>query len=193
MGESATLSAGIIIAHKSVPLPTVLESLWDAEKNGAKSMPGKDGLCFRVIYGSGNQLEALMSAELLEKWWRCIENLTDEKIDSFAPALYRLSEELPQRVKLSPDCPIVRKAAGVILSCREEQLQARFENVLNWIEDWEQWAIKKQKETDDIPPIGTTIESLSALLRFTAFWVSKRVERLAWNTPTDMTNQKESI
>ncbi len=38
MGEGATMSAGIVIAHKSVPLPTVLESLWSAEKDRAKEM-----------------------------------------------------------------------------------------------------------------------------------------------------------
>jgi CRISPR-associated protein Cmr2 len=40
MGEGATLSAGIVIAHKSVPLPTVLESLWSAEEDRAKEMKG---------------------------------------------------------------------------------------------------------------------------------------------------------
>jgi len=69
MGEGATLSAGIVIAHKSVPLPTVLESLWSAEEDRAKEIkgaainddkiiPAKDGFCFRVIYGGGNVLEA---------------------------------------------------------------------------------------------------------------------------------------
>ncbi|MEZ2339577.1 type III-B CRISPR-associated protein Cas10/Cmr2 [Microcoleus sp.] len=38
MGKGATLSAGIVIAHKSVPLPTVLESLWSAEEDRAKEM-----------------------------------------------------------------------------------------------------------------------------------------------------------
>ena len=40
MGKGATLSAGIVIAHKSVPLPTVLDSLWSAEKDRAKEMKG---------------------------------------------------------------------------------------------------------------------------------------------------------
>ena len=192
MGESATLSAGIIIAHKSVPLPTVLESLWKAESDRAKKMPGKDGFCFKVIYGNGNELEALMSGELLEQWWTCIENLTDDKIESLAPALYRLSEELPQRVSVFPDCPLIRKAAEVILDRREEQLQTRFDAVLAWIGDWETWAIKKQAGEANKPPIGTEIQDLSKLLRFTAFWVDKRVERLAWGKPADETQQQEA-
>lgn len=199
MGESATLSAGIIIAHKSVPLPTVLESLWKAESDRAKKMPGKDGFCFRVIYGNGNELEALMSGTLLEKWWTCIENLTDDKIESLAPALYRLSEELPQRVSVFPDCPLIHKAAKVILDRREEKLETRFNAVLDWIGDWEEWAIKKQLEQQENdqkagkisePPIGTEVQDLSKLLRFTAFWVDKRVERLAWGKPADKAEQE---
>ncbi|HEY9646892.1 MAG TPA: type III-B CRISPR-associated protein Cas10/Cmr2 [Chroococcidiopsis sp.] len=65
MGNTATMSMGVVIAHKSVPLPTVLESLWDAEGDRAKKMAGKDGLCFRVIYGVGNTLEALLKGHLL--------------------------------------------------------------------------------------------------------------------------------
>lgn len=36
MGKEATMSLGIVVAHKSVPLPTVLEKIWDAEKECAK-------------------------------------------------------------------------------------------------------------------------------------------------------------
>ena len=60
MGKEATMSLGIVIAHKSVPLPTVLEKIWDAEKEGGKKMIGgvidennsitdKDGLCFPLM------------------------------------------------------------------------------------------------------------------------------------------------
>jgi len=73
MGEGATMSIGVVIANKGIPLPTVLENLWEAEKHRAKKIPGKDGLCFRVIYQSGNTLEALMKGKLLEqppRFWR---------------------------------------------------------------------------------------------------------------------------
>ena len=36
MGKGATMSAGVVFAHKSVPLPTVLESLWEAESGESK-------------------------------------------------------------------------------------------------------------------------------------------------------------
>ena len=112
MGEEATMSLGIVIAHKSVPLPTVLEKIWDAEKERAKkliggrisedeSIPDKDGLCFRVIYGSGNTLEAFMKGHLLEGWWNFINE--SQKYENFdlSPVLYRLAEELPRRAEVT--------------------------------------------------------------------------------------------
>jgi CRISPR-associated protein Cmr2 len=183
MGKTATLSAGIIIAHKSVPLPTVLEALWDAEKNGGKAMPGKDGFCFRVIYSNGNRLNALMSGELLESWWNCISEL-DENTTSLAPALYRLSEELPLRA----DVGLVAKAAKVILDRREETMETHFAAILNWLKEWEEWAEKKRKThkkiEDSKNPPGTRMEDLGAMLRFTAFWVNHRVERYGWASKT---------
>jgi CRISPR-associated protein Cmr2 len=183
MGKTATLSAGIIIAHKSVPLPTVLEALWDAEKNGGKAMPGKDGFCFRVIYSNGNRLNALMSGELLESRWNCISEL-DENTTSLAPALYRLSEELPLRA----DVGLVAKAAKVILDRREETMETHFAAILNWLKEWEEWAEEKRKThkklEDSKNPPGTRMEDLGAMLRFTAFWVNHRVERYGWASKT---------
>jgi CRISPR-associated protein Cmr2 len=179
MGATATLSAGIIIAHKSVPLPTVLESLWTAEKDGAKALPDKDGLCFRVIYANGNQLEALMPGQLLDSWWACIEGFANYGED-LAPVLYRLSEELPKRAFIDGTLRLIPKAAEVILNRREakDKLTAEFGHIQTWLTEWEDWAIAKQAKYDD--PIGTKLEDLGNLLRFTAFWVDKRVERHNW-------------
>jgi CRISPR-associated protein Cmr2 len=177
MGKTATLSAGIIIAHKSVPLPTVLESLWTAEKDGAKAMPGKDGLCFRVIYGNGNQLEALMPGKLLESWWECIHDFASYG-DNLAPALYRLAEELPLHTSIS-DLYLIEKAASVILNRRDQPLP-NFERLQKWLFAWEAWALEHQSDLS--PPPGTTIDDLSKLLRFTAFWIDKRVQRHQWTT-----------
>jgi CRISPR-associated protein Cmr2 len=179
MGATATLSAGIIIAHKSVPLPTVLESLWTAEKDGAKALPDKDGLCFRVIYANGNQLEALMPGQLLDSWWACIQGFANYGED-LAPVLYRLSEELPKRAFIDETLRLIPKAAEVILNRREakDKLTAEFNHIQTWLTKWETWAIDKQAIHDD--PIGTKLEDLGNLLRFTAFWVDKRVERHNW-------------
>ena len=189
MGQNATMSMGIVIAHKSVPLPTVLESLWTAEQDRAKKMPGKDGLCFRVIYGSGNQLEALMKGELLEDWWHCIKGYR-EYGDALSPLLYRLAEELPHRACVTKKDHLFSKAAKVIMSRRDEAKQLpNFEAIQQWLDDWEKWVYKAESKAKEHSqetqepyqqPLGTTPEDLGKLLRFTAFWVDKRVERWHW-------------
>ena len=192
MGKTATMSAGIAIAHKSVPLPTVLESLWDAEGKQAKGMPGKNGLCFRVLYGNGNQLEALMSgggaissdtenaagSDLFSRWWRWVERYEDYG-DKLSPVLYRLSEELPKRATVGDR--LFAKAAQVIINRREaaEELADIASALVSWIEQWENWAIAA-KENSVQSNLGTEPADLGNLLRFSAFWIDKRVERLSW-------------
>jgi CRISPR-associated protein Cmr2 len=174
MGKGATLSAGMVIAHKSVPLPTVLESIWAAEADRAKELPGgegipaKDGLCFRVIYGSGNTLEALMKGHLLPGWWQWMQAFRQQP--DLVPILHRLAEELPQRAVITPKHRLISKAAGVILSRREKAL-AELNQLLDWLNDWEDWALAANHLTES-PALGTTLEDLAAILRFSAFWAS---------------------
>ncbi|MGL5192148.1 MAG: type III-B CRISPR-associated protein Cas10/Cmr2, partial [Chroococcales cyanobacterium] len=187
MGQTATLSAGIVIAHKSVPLPTVLESLWSAEEDRAKKMEGtseipvKDGLCFRVIYGSGNVLEACMKGQFLERpWWDFICNGT--ATDELSPVLYRLAEELPLHSGLTPNSQLISKAAKVIVNSRDQQLPPQQLNALeDWLNAWEEWAYavetqwqeKIQSKPETAKPIGCTVQDLANLLRFSAFWLDK--------------------
>ena len=198
MGDGATLSMGVVIAHKSVPLPTVLETLWEAESDRAKEMPNKNGLCFRVIYGGGNQLEALMNGDLLAPWWDSIYDFKQYGKD-LAPVFYRLAEELPKRAMITPDGGLVAKAAEVIMSRREAELDDNFQRIANWLTKWENWARDALQETwgkeekdwyknyiaalqhkqDDLP-LGTHPDDLGKLLRFTAFWISERVIRWNW-------------
>jgi CRISPR-associated protein Cmr2 len=232
MGNGATMSLGVIVAHKSVPLPTVLENLWEAEKERAKKMPAakkpsvadqesahsqesqcetspnsredetkfsdKDGLGFRVIYGSGNILEALMKGHLLEKWWRWMSLAEENKDVVLAPVLYRLSEELPKHCEVTEFHHLFKEAARVIIDSRDAALPGCIkENLLEWIDCWEQWAwnaMQKQKEklieVDKNPEaeaeqearrsLGTRPEDLANLLRFSAFWVSRRQQELNW-------------
>lgn len=184
MGEGATMSLGIVIANKTVPLPTVLENLWDAEKT-AKAMPKKDGLCFRVIYGSGNVLEAKMKGHLLDGWWKLLKDGGEE----LSPLLYRLSEELPRRACITPDYYLFAEAAKVIAKNRDESRQTdNFEefcdNLYHWLRHWEDWARGEIAASypGDKPP-GTQPEDLGRLLRFSAFWVDKNVQRRAWVEP----------
>lgn len=182
MGAGATISMGVVIAHKSVPLPTVLESLWDAEGKRAKEMPGKDGICFRVIYGGGNQLEALMKGELLHKWWEWVKEYENYG-DDLSPLLYRLAEELPQRACVTKTSRLFSQAAKVIMTRRDSNKQLDvFPQIAAWLDAWEDWVNKYQ---DDSDALGTKPEDLGKLLRFTAFWVDKRVERYHWRKLKD--------
>ncbi|ASC69779.1 hypothetical protein XM38_007080 [Halomicronema hongdechloris C2206] len=200
MGQDATMSLGIVIANKAVPLPTVLESLWDAEKT-AKAMPGKDGLCFRVIYGGGNTLEALMKGELLDDWWALIDKGTQTKDgqDDLSPMLYRLAEELPKRASVTKDYNLFAEAAKVIVSNRDESKQfddfeGFCDQLMAWLKRWEAWVKTvdpKQLQPgydprQDPPLTGTSPDALGYLLRFSAFWVSKNAQRRAWVQPVEV-------
>jgi CRISPR-associated protein Cmr2 len=152
MGEGATMSIGVVIANKGIPLPTVLENLWEAEKHRAKKIPGKDGLCFRVIYQSGNTLEALMKGELLEQWWDWLKQ--GPELD-LGPVLYRLAEELPLRCVISANNKLFKLATTTILARldRAEKLEPVRELLVNWINAWESWAFEFQGKSE---ALGTT-------------------------------------
>ncbi|NES01748.1 MAG: type III-B CRISPR-associated protein Cas10/Cmr2 [Okeania sp. SIO2F4] len=180
MGEGATMSMGIVIAHKSVPLPTVLESLWTAEKERAKKIPDKDGLCFRVIYGSGNTLEALMKGTLLSQWHDLLE--IEKYNEAFSPLLYRLAEELPRRCLVTENQKLFSEAAKVIINRREDSKKLEVgseEKLLAWLDAWEYWAFKAPRD-DGKPALGTQPEDLGRLLKFTGYWIDRMCERENW-------------
>ncbi len=180
MGEGATMSMGIVIAHKSVPLPTVLESLWTAEKERAKKIPDKDGLCFRVIYGSGNTLEALMKGTLLSQWHDLLE--IEKYNEAFSPLLYRLAEELPRRCLVTENQKLFSEAAKVIINRREDSKKLEVgseEKLLAWLDAWEDWAFKAPRD-DGKPALGTQPEDLGRLLKFTGYWIDRMCERENW-------------
>jgi len=193
MGEGATMSAGIVIAHKSVPLPTVLESLWSAEKERAKKLPDKDGLCFRVIYGGGNTLEAVMKGDLLESWYSFLKFPKEELI----PLLYRLAEELPRRACVTENSQLFEKAAQVIINSRDESKKLNQDvekSLVQWLNAWEEWVKSLQPQKADLnldewlrtsdakKIVGTQPDDLGKLLRFSAFWVDKMVQEDKWGT-----------
>ena len=182
MGKTATMSMGVVIAHKTVPLPTVLENLWVAEGDRAKKMYGKDGICFRVIYSGGNTLEALMKGHLLDGWWYIAQQYQGEQDsyqDKLSPMLYRLAEELPKRVDVSQP-ELFALAAQVIMNRRDEDRKiAKIEpHIKEWLDNWAQWAQTAAQSAPD--KLGATSDDLGYLLRFTAFWVDKMVQRQKW-------------
>lgn len=205
MGNTATLSTGVVIAHKSVPLPTVLENLWVAESDRAKEMVGKDGICFRVIYSGGNTLEALMKGGILPRWWECIHDFATYGKD-LSPLLYRLAEELPYRAAITPKGWLFPKAAKVIMGRREKKLD-NFLQLIKLIKAWECWVKRTYFKTWgtawthrlDIRshdrrslPLGTHPDDLGYLLRFTAFWVDKMVQRQSWRQVPEASETPET-
>ncbi|MEB3189936.1 MAG: type III-B CRISPR-associated protein Cas10/Cmr2, partial [Snowella sp.] len=83
MGQSATISFGLVIAHHSVPLAIALENLWEAEEEAkeheyftGKYHPEKNYPCYekkdavqvRVIYGNGNILKATSKFDVFNQW-----------------------------------------------------------------------------------------------------------------------------
>lgn len=203
MGDGATMSMGVVIAHKTVPLPTVLEHLWEAESERAKGMPGKDGLCMRVLYSGGNRLEALMNGDLLASWWDCIADFAAYG-DRLSPVLYKLAEQLPQRAMVTENSHLFAAAAEVIMKARDEELP-NFKAICCWLNRWEKWVkecLKQHFSSSDnweeaylqvlkMPwqydplPLGCNPDDLGQILRFTAFWVDKRVERYQWGQRHD--------
>ncbi|MGB3191156.1 MAG: type III-B CRISPR-associated protein Cas10/Cmr2 [Limnoraphis sp.] len=83
MGENATISFGVVIAHHSVPLAISLENLWEAEdeakKHKAPNNDKKDAVQVRVIYSNGNILKATTKFNTFEKWHQL---LTTEGLES---------------------------------------------------------------------------------------------------------------
>lgn len=174
MGKNATMSIGVVIAYKSVPLPTVLENIWQAEKDRAKKLPDKDGLCFRVIYGGGNTLEAVMKGKLLKSWYELVKSPSEQ----LSPLLLRLAEELPRRATVTESHQLFSKAAQVIMSRRDESKKLEvFPKIIDWLNEWEGWV--SSCETNSTA-LGTKPEDLGNILRFSAFWVDKMVQRQQW-------------
>ncbi|QLE57410.1 type III-B CRISPR-associated protein Cas10/Cmr2 [Nostoc sp. TCL26-01] len=198
MGKEATMSLGVVIAHKSVPLPTVLEKLWSAEKDKAKKLlggivkdkkiPNKDGLCFQIIYGSGNTLEALMKGHLLESWWKFIEASQNYEQVDFSPIMYRLAEDLLRHADVTENDKLFRQVAEVVFQSRNQQVPEDVKNaLLNWLDEWEEWAFcigKKSKENQD-NALGNEPEDMSMLLKFTAFLMSRWQVESNWIQETE--------
>jgi len=197
------MSMGVVVAHKTVPLPTVLEHLWEAESERAKGMPDKNGLCMRVLYSGGNRLEALMNGDLLASWWDCIADFAAYG-DQLSPVLYKLAEQLPKRAMVTENSYLFAAAARVIMEARDENLP-NFYAIYDWLNCWEDWArgclrqhfgpsndweqqylqVLRMPWQYDPLPLGCHPDDLGQILRFTAFWVDKRVERHLWGQRHD--------
>ena len=87
MGNTATISFGIVIAHQSVPLAIALENLWAAEaaakehKSEKCNCPEakKDAVQVRVMYQNGNILSSTSKFKVFDRWRQLLE--TSEKLE----------------------------------------------------------------------------------------------------------------
>ncbi len=195
MGKGATMSAGIVIANKAVPLPTVLNNLWEAESQDAKRFEEKNGLCFRIAYANGNVLKAPMKGTLLDDWWDFVVKPMQDassRENTLSPLLYRLSQELPDRAWFTENrIGLFSKAAQVIAARRDTNLDEDVKHgLVSWVERWETWVSEtdryahqsRDRNLKENPiPVGCRAEDLSAILRFTAFWLDKVAQRNDWH------------
>jgi CRISPR-associated protein Cmr2 len=100
MGEAATISFGIVIAHHSVPLAIALENLWAAEDEAKKhnyrdaenKHQKKDAVQVRVLYGNGNSLQSTAKFDVFNEWRTLLTAVTNLK-----PALFEQAAQLWQQ------------------------------------------------------------------------------------------------
>jgi CRISPR-associated protein Cmr2 len=85
MGQKATISFGITIAHQSTPMAIALEQLWEAEVSAKEHLAppqdgkkqAKDAIEIRVIYSNGNMLKATAKFDAFQQWQILIDNNRD--------------------------------------------------------------------------------------------------------------------
>ena len=89
MGQKATISFGMTIAHQSTPMAIALEQLWEAEASAKEHQAppkegeipakkrAKDAIEIRVIYSNGNMLKATAKFEAFRKWQELVDRHQD--------------------------------------------------------------------------------------------------------------------
>ena len=96
MGEQATISFGLVIAHHSVPLAIALENLWQAEEEAKEheyvdpeeARQKKDAVQLRIIYGNGNVLKATSKFKTFQTWQTLLT------IEDIEPSIYETAATL---------------------------------------------------------------------------------------------------
>ncbi len=110
LGQKATISFGVVIAHQSVPLAIALENLWAAEEgakehsydNGEGKRQPKDAIQTRVLYGNGNSLVATSKFDTFEQW-RSLLDFTDLDPSLFEQAAQTLEQHpIPTEEAIAP-------------------------------------------------------------------------------------------
>jgi CRISPR-associated protein Cmr2 len=96
MGNTATISFGVVIANQSVPLAIALEHLWAAEAAAKEHLgtqaEAKDAVQIRVLYGNGNVLSATAKFTTLPHWQALLSAGDDQT--AWEPALFEQATEM---------------------------------------------------------------------------------------------------
>lgn len=102
LGDGATISFGVVIAHHSVPLAIALGELWEAEAEAKKHQYvrqsdaetlKKDAVQVRVLYGNGNTLAATAKYDVLDTW-RALLDTTAQLTSKTKHALFEQAAAL---------------------------------------------------------------------------------------------------
>jgi CRISPR-associated protein Cmr2 len=109
MGNRATISFGIVIAHHSVPLAIALENLWEAEDESKKHFyrntdgkkVAKDAVQVRVLYGNGNILKATSKFDIFHQWQALLRLDLDASIFEQAATVWQ-QHPAPVQEAISP-------------------------------------------------------------------------------------------
>ncbi|MBR8829490.1 MAG: type III-B CRISPR-associated protein Cas10/Cmr2 [Gomphosphaeria aponina SAG 52.96 = DSM 107014] len=94
MGQKATVSFGVVIAHHSVPLGIALENLWEAEKKAKDydyQNKKKDAVQVRVLFGNGNKIQATAPFDVFSQWKELIELKLNKPL---APSLFEIASQI---------------------------------------------------------------------------------------------------
>ncbi|NEO85067.1 MAG: type III-B CRISPR-associated protein Cas10/Cmr2 [Spirulina sp. SIO3F2] len=127
MGQQASISFGLVLAHHSVPLAIALENLWEAEEEAKKHQyfglkqgelsertHRKDAVQVRVIYGSGNILKATCKFAAFEIWRHLVD---DYDLD---PSLFEQAAQVLEQHSIPKEAAITFWVNG--FCDRREQL-----------------------------------------------------------------------
>jgi CRISPR-associated protein Cmr2 len=108
MGGGATISFGIVIADRGVPLAIALENMWEAEQGAkdhfcatlAPTERQKNAVQVRVLYGNGNILKATAKFEAFKMW----QALLDLNLE---PALFEQAAQIWEQHPVPGDTAIL--------------------------------------------------------------------------------------
>ena len=79
MGDHATASAGLVVAHHQTPLSRVLREARAAEQ-AAKQAGGRDAFCLRILKRSGGALEVVLKWRHIDTFRQLIDFLRDPAV-----------------------------------------------------------------------------------------------------------------